>query len=285
MNIVKIDRNNQLLFKDLIFYPEQALAASTERIGIMEGNEPCGALVYSNALERLRLHSIFVKPDRRRRRFGAALMKALFEKGRDSGAMFITGNFFGRQEAMRDFLLAMGFVIVSDPGIYYFPAAEAAESEYVRKWLYEKKYSGVCKSFLEISEEERDMAERFLSAQGYPPFRLKEPGFQYGLSFCCFDSSGSLQCLMLVFGFHNPEDTFGSSNEVIIDYLLGSGRDMSPMMLMFRRLLDALKEMDIANTMVVFQAERSSSESIAEKLLGRDIEEADFVCHAVRELF
>ncbi len=285
MDIVKIDRNNQVLFKDLIFDPEQALAYSPRRIGVMDGGEACGALVYSVSDERIRLHSIYVRLDKRRQGYATELMKALLKEGRAMGALFVTGNFFGRQEYVRAFLLSMGFIIAADPGIFYFPASEVISSKYVRKYLYEKKYSGVCKSFSEINQKERAMVESLLSGQGYPVLRLKEPGFQYALSFCCFDKHGKLLCTMLVFGFNNPEDQAGSNNELIIDYLLGNGRDTSAMMLMFRAFTEGLKVIDNENTMVIFQAEAQSSESIAEKLLGRDLDEADYVCHAIRELF
>ncbi len=285
MNVVKIDRSNKVLFKDLLFDPEQALACSPRRIGIMNGNEACGALVYSKTDKRIRLHSIYVKPELRRQGFATELMRALIKEGRSKGIMFITGNFFGRQYITRAFLLSMGFIIAPDPGIFYFPASELTTSKYVKKWIYGKEYSGVCKSFSELSQKERTMAEKLLSGQGYPILRLKQPGFQYGLSFCCFDNSGNLLCVMLVFGFNNPEDQFGCNNEVIIDYLLGNGRDMSAMMLMFRHFTDVLKMMDTGNTMVIFQAEAQSSESIAAKLLGRSLDEADYVCHVVRELF
>ncbi len=277
MEIVRIDRHNRELFQYMLFEPEQAIAQTPERFGVLDGDNPCGSVIYSITEDRIRLHSFFVQWEYRRRGVGSAMMAHLIRVGKEKGAMFITANFFHVQEGMVQFLLSFGFLITDEPGIYFFSLEDALQSQTVRKYLFERTYPGICRSFFELTETERRAATEYLAKGGYPVLRLKESGFQHYLSFCVFDKKGEVMSVLLTFGF---------DASIIIDYMMGSGKDNTSILLLFRRLLDALASIpDCQKFRIIFQAENESAVSLAEKLLEESLFEADFVCHAVRELF
>ncbi|MCR4908002.1 MAG: GNAT family N-acetyltransferase [Lachnospiraceae bacterium] len=277
MKIVRIERHNREIFKYMLFEPEQALTLSPERFGVLDGDTPCGSVIYSVTEDRIRLHSFFVQWEYRRKGVGSAMMSHLIRLGKEKGAMFITANFFHIQEAMVQFLLSFGFIITDEPGIYFFSLEDALQSQTVWKYLFERTYPDICRSFFELSEKERKAVTEYLAKGGYPVLRTKEPGFQYYLSFCVFGKKGEVKSVLLTFGF---------DSSIIIDYMMGSGRDNTSMLLLFRRLLEALSSIpDCRKFRIIFQAENEGAVSLAEKLLEESLFEADFVCHAVRELF
>lgn len=277
IRIVRIDRSNRVLFSDMIFESEQAFFGEPELIGVLDGEKPVGTAVYTVSSYKMRIHTIYVMPEYRNRGIGTAVMNQLVEIGRKRGAMFLVASFFHAMEKVVSFFLDSGFLLTREPGVYYFYLMEAAESETVKKYFYGKKYHGICKSVMELNETEKRQMQDYLEENAYSPILLKRPGFQPYLSFCVFDASGKLLCVMMTVGF---------GDKIIIDFMLGTGESNSAMLLMFKRLMDTLLDCQGHETMmIIFQAENASAVSLAEKLLDKNMKEADFVCYAVRELF
>ncbi len=277
IKIVRIDRSNRSLFSDMIFESEQAFFGEPELVGVLDGEKPVGTAVFTVSSYRMRIHAIYVMPEYRNRGIGTAVMRHILQIGKKRGAMFVVAHFFHAMEKMVNFFLNCGFVITREPGVYYFYLMEAAESETVKKYFYGKKYHGICKSVAELNETEKRQMQDYLEENMYSPILLKRPGFQPYLSFCVFDDSGKLLCVMMTVGF---------GDKIIIDFMLGTGESNSAMLLMFKRLMEALLDCKGHETMmIIFQAENASAVALAEKLLEKHMKEADFVCYAVREIF
>ncbi len=277
IKIVDIDRSNINLFKDILFEPVRSFSNNPERIGLMDGSTPCGTAVYTLSEGSLMLHTFYIHMEYRHQGLGTLLMNRLFEIGKERGCLFITTNIYHIQKWMTALLLSTGFIITPEPGVFYLSVSEAVESKTVQKYLYNKTYKGTCKSYYELNEGEKTQFKEFLSKFDYPLLNLKEPGFQYELSYATFSPDGALTGAMVSFAFQQ---------QLIIDYLMGTGKDNTFMLLMFRRLIDTLRAIpNSEEMMILFQAENNSAISLAEKLLDKPLKETDHVCHAVRELF
>ncbi len=276
MKIVRINRNNVALFKELIFEPDKAVKDPVSYFGITYGEAEVGTAAVSMEDGELRLLSLYIAPEFRMRGFAGAMIDELMQYGAENGALFITADILFSQKDIREFLLSKDFIITEDHSVYAFVVSDLIKSRFANIMFYGREYAGTCKNVRELTRHELLKAASLLDHNGYPVPRVNEPGFCKDLSFCAFDREGNARGVLISFKF---------GKDIIIDYLLINGKARQEMLLIFREFAEALQRKGLEKANIIFEAENEAAVTIVTKLLQSEPYEVNCTLHAVRELF
>ncbi|MCR5487186.1 MAG: GNAT family N-acetyltransferase [Lachnospiraceae bacterium] len=275
MEIIQLGKKTLPLFQEILFEPERALLPSSLAIGMVEDGVPAGTAVFGLHQGQLRLYSIYVRPEYRRRGIASKVIRDLAALGQSADALFLEADFMDTQEDVGEFLHAMGFLLTPDSAVYEFDLRRARESEAVRKWLYRKEYPGNLKSFAALEEKEKRRVLRFLEDTGYPLERLEERSFDPELGQCIFfpgiEVQSVLVCLM-------------EGGDIIIDHFASKGKMSLESVHLFRGFLDALDKRGVEDAKVLFLPEQEKIVEFAETILQEEIRQTGVLVHSVLEL-